>query len=83
MNRWTKFKHDMLHSIRSDSINKRRTFENQLRKPVQMPAKLPFKESNNDGSSPVEESHLKDTDVLSTNYLASAQYIFKAAKKKR
>jgi CRP-like cAMP-binding protein len=45
MNRWTKFKQDMLHSIRSDSINKRRTFENQLRKPVQMPAKLPFKAS--------------------------------------
>jgi uncharacterized protein (UPF0305 family) len=34
MNRWTKFKQDILHSIRSESINKKRSFDKQLRKPI-------------------------------------------------
>ena len=48
-----------------------------------MPVKLPRKATLKDESSPLQESLLKETDVLSTNYLSSAQYIFKAAKRKR
>lgn len=50
MNRWTKFKQDMLHSIRSESTNKKQSFETQLRKPIQMPVKLPRKATTKDQS---------------------------------
>jgi hypothetical protein len=72
MNRWTKFKKDMLHTIRSESINKKQGFEKQLRKPIQMPVKLPIKATSKDETAPLKENLLKETDVLSTNYLASA-----------
>lgn len=81
MSRWTKFKKDVVHSVRSENTNKKRSFENQLRKPAQMPVKMPIKASVKDEGA--AETYLKETDVLSTNYLASASYIFKAAKQKR
>jgi hypothetical protein len=72
MNRWTKFKKDVMHSIRSESINKKKDFNNQLRKPVNMPVKLPMKPTSKDESKPLQESYLEEKDVLNTNYLASA-----------
>lgn len=72
MNRWTKFKKDVMHSIRSESINKKQDFNNQLRKPVNMPVKLPMKPTSKDESKPLQESYLEEKDVLNTNYLASA-----------
>lgn len=59
MNRWTKFKKDVLHTIRSESINKKQGFDKQLRKPIQMPVKLPRKATSKDASAPLQESLLK------------------------
>lgn len=76
MNRWTKFKNDMVHTVRAESINKKQDYDKQLRRPVHMPVKMPIKTVKNEQ----KENLLKEADVLNTNYLASAEYIFKAAK---
>ena len=34
MNRWNKYKKDIIHSVRSENNNKKMNFEKQLRKPV-------------------------------------------------
>lgn len=48
MNRWTKFKKDVVHSVQSESINKKKGYDNQMRKPVLMPVKLPVRSTSND-----------------------------------
>jgi hypothetical protein len=42
MNRWTKFKQDVVHSIKSEAVNKRKGYDKQMRKPVLMPVKMPY-----------------------------------------
>ncbi len=54
-----------------------------MRKPVLVPVKLPIKATSNDTSEPTQETMMKESDVISTNYLATAEYIFKSAKQKR
>jgi hypothetical protein len=51
-----------------------------MRKPVLMPVKMPYKATSNDTSEPLAEAIVKESEVLNTNYLTSAEYIFKAAK---
>ena len=80
MNRWTKFKKDIVHTVQSESLNKKKGYDNTMRKPVLIPVKLPLKATSGDTSVPNQESLMKESDVISTNYLASAEYIFKAAK---
>ncbi len=71
----------MVHSIKSEAINKKKGYDKQMRKPVLMPVKLPFKGSTNkDEGAPLSEPIVKESEVLNTNYLTSAEYIFKAAK---
>lgn len=48
--------------------------------PVKLPVKASYKQSPGE---PVQETLLKEQDVINTNYLSSAQYIFKSVKKKR
>ena len=83
MNRWTKFKKDVVHTVQSESQNKKKGYDNTMRKPVLIPVKLPIKGSSNDSSEPAQETMMKESDVISTNYLATAEYIFKSAKQKR
>lgn len=80
MNRWTKFKQDVVHSIKSEAVNKKKGYDKQMRKPVLMPVKMPYKATPNDQSEPLAEAIVKESEVLNTNYLTSAEYIFKAAK---
>ncbi len=80
MNRWTKFKQDVVHSIKSEAVNKRKGYDKQMRKPVLMPVKMPYQAKSNDLSEPMAEAIVKESEVLNTNYLTSAEYIFKAAK---
>lgn len=47
MNRWTKFKNDMVHTVRSESINKKQNYDKQLRRPAHMPVKMPIKSAKN------------------------------------
>lgn len=51
-----------------------------MRKPVLMPVKMPYQAKQNDQSEPLAEAIVKESEVLNTNYLTSAAYIFKAAK---
>jgi hypothetical protein len=84
MNRWTKYKQDMVHSIKSEAINKRKGYEKQMRKPVLIPVKMPYQpKPKQDHCEPMGETIIKESEVLNTNYLTSAEYIFKAAKQKR
>ena len=80
MNRWTKFKQDVVRSIKSEAVNKRKGYDKQMRKPVLMPVKMPYQAKSNDLSEPMAEAIVKESEVLNTNYLTSAEYIFKAAK---
>jgi hypothetical protein len=43
MNRWTKFKKDVMHTVQSESLNKKKGYENTMRKPVLVPVKMPIK----------------------------------------
>ncbi len=79
MNKWTRFKQDVMKSIHADTVNKRKTFENQLRQPLQMPVKF----KDNSGNAKKEEAEYSEKDVLNINYLSSVDYQFKAAKQKR
>ena len=80
MNRWAKYKQDVVHSIKSEATNKKKGYDKQMRKPVLMPMKMPYQAKPNDHSEPLAEAIVKESEVLNTNYLTSAAYIFKAAK---
>eukprot|EP00347_Sterkiella_histriomuscorum_P006322 403353199 len=85
MNKWTRFKQDIVKTVHAETVNKKQNFEKQLRKPQQMPVKFQQKDAVRSSSVGVTqvEAQYTEKDVLNINYLSSVDYIFKAAKQKR
>eukprot|EP00350_Pseudokeronopsis_sp_OXSARD2_P000630 CAMPEP_0170540360 /NCGR_PEP_ID=MMETSP0211-20121228/365_1 /TAXON_ID=311385 /ORGANISM="Pseudokeronopsis sp., Strain OXSARD2" /LENGTH=87 /DNA_ID=CAMNT_0010842727 /DNA_START=995 /DNA_END=1258 /DNA_ORIENTATION=+ len=68
----------MLSNVQTDNINKKKNFDNQLRKPVKKPMQI----SPGGNDSDKKAKGQKEEDRVSPNYLASVDFIFESQKKK-